>query len=256
MGARVTTMPISVEAEGRLLRIAFSFLLKDVRVSVRDNSSKRLLATIGIESSRVPDLAFRNGVQLRRDRATEENRCGGRKPTMLVVPVGGDYFDSGLWREKLKMLADIISVDFPNWNVSLFSMHLSLEGARAGFDDEAVNYLESLLPEARVLGRDTVATYSDLCSKIRSEIDLVVSARMHAGIAALCSAVPLVMLGYEEKHRSLMEFIGLQDQFADLAELDRSMTRGLIDAALAADSELLQSIADQQARDLLDWKIW
>lgn len=255
-GSQVTTMPISVEAKGRLLKYVFTLFLQYVKISVRDDSSKRLLEALGIRSTRVPDLAFRNTAQSRIGSANRESAGGRKNPKMLIVPVGGDYFDDNLWQEKLKMLADVILTDYPTWDVALLSMHLSLEGATAGFDDEAVNYMESLLPDATVLNRVAVRNYSDLCSKIHCEIDLVISARMHAGIAALCSAVPLVMFGYEEKHRSLMTFLGLQNQFADFADLDRSTASDLIATALTVSSESLQEIADQQSRNLADWKIW
>jgi hypothetical protein len=50
--------------------------------------------------------------------------------------------------------------------------------------------------------------FSDLVDQL-SMCRMLISARMHAGIAGLCAGIPVGLLAYEEKHHALFEDLRL-----------------------------------------------
>jgi polysaccharide pyruvyl transferase WcaK-like protein len=223
MGCEVETMPISVEFTNGLTGRLFAWLASRVRFRVRDSSSFKCLERLGISSELFPDLAFRNVL------GTVEDRRG---TNVLIFPVGGDYFEPGEWRGHLRTIADSVSAYDSNVRVLVSSMHGPLDGGIAGFDEEAVAVFAGLCSASVIPPHNS---YVSLCETMANSSDIVVSSRMHAGIAALCAGRRLVLLGYEEKHSAMMADLGLREYSIPLSELSVERLRAVISLARLAD---------------------
>ena len=91
----------------------------------------------------------------------------------------------------------------------------------------------------------TPSSYQDLCSLLADDARLVVTARMHAGIAALCAGVPVVFLGYERKHKALLEMLGREDLYVDFESFDAGSLSSVMQLALEVDrDELMARVAE------------
>ncbi|MFJ3304688.1 polysaccharide pyruvyl transferase family protein [Streptomyces sp. NPDC086549] len=222
-GVPVATMPVSVEAQGPTMKRLLRGLLPGVQVAVRDESSESVLRGLGLRCRRFPDLAFRNAFRPAELRPAAGDRC-------VVFPVGSDYFDEALWRARWPEVCEAAEAE--GLPLSAYAMHEPIRGALAGHDSEVVDLLVERHGAKRLAG---VASYQDLCAVIGKEARLVVTARMHAAIAALSAGVPAVVLGYEEKHRTLMQLLGLADLYIPLDRASRPTVARAMSTALALD---------------------
>ncbi|WP_207840723.1 polysaccharide pyruvyl transferase family protein [Williamsia soli] len=246
-GAAVTTMPISIEAEGSLLKTLLRKLAGEVNINVRDRSSKAVAESCALDATYVPDLAFRN-YESRHDGLPSSQNDSLR---VLIVPVAGDYFDERTWQWQVDEILAYILNHPQKVLTSTFEMHHRVAQSSAGQDGDAVKYIEQSLPKHASAGRLEAASYRALCESIRLDFDLVISARMHAGIAALCSETPLVLLGYEEKHSSLMNEIGMTKQAGYYGRTTEAALAVMVDAAINFD-ETARSVAIKQLKTRLD----
>ncbi|MEV8204358.1 polysaccharide pyruvyl transferase family protein [Streptomyces sp. NPDC079189] len=222
-GVSVATMPVSIEAQGPTMKRLLRGLLPGVQVAVRDESSESVLHGLGLRCRRFPDLAFRNAFRIAELHPAVGDRC-------IVFPVGSDYFDEAVWRERWSDVCQVAEAE--GLSLLTYAMHEPIRGALAGHDLEVVDLLVEQHGAERLAG---VASYQDLCTVIGREARLVITARMHAAIAALSVGVPAVVLGYEEKHRTLMQLLGLENLYISLDQASQPAIAEAISIALSLD---------------------
>lgn len=209
LGTKVATMPISVEAARKPMRAALRLLGTSVSWTLRDHTSVDVLRSCGLSGCFSPDLAFRNVVK--------QPICAEQqgRPRILVVPIGGDYYDDEVWRNVMKETADAINALRMGSQTSILTMHAPVCGGYAGKDHHAATYLASLLPGSNIVERGDVADYQALCRMIQDTACTVVTSRMHAAIASICADRPPIVMGYEVKHQALMERFNLSGLYID-----------------------------------------
>jgi polysaccharide pyruvyl transferase WcaK-like protein len=246
LGAKVRTMPISIEGTSAVLHRAYQLSLSRVGVTVRDSSSSKLLEKLNIEHNLVPDLAFRN---------VSPSTGRDRRGLVAICPVGGDYFSERVWKSQLDMLAETLRLDerLLAGRFVVVPMHRSLGTGIAGFDAEACDYLLQCGSGGERAPAEWLESYSALCLGLRENVDLVVSARMHGGIAGLCASTRVVLLGYEEKHRSLMQDLGLQRFYDEFGSADTDRLRELVSSAMDTPLEEFERAAARHTARLTAW---
>jgi hypothetical protein len=249
-GCRVATMPISIEARSLILRAALAILGRHVVFAVRDSSSVRVLASEGIRARLIPDLAFRNA------RIVDCRRRPDRADAIVVAPVGGDYFDEDVWKYQLGELAAALVDIAGARQIVLVAMHSSLDGPSAGHDEAAVIFIaDELRRRGRRSSIERFRRYEALCSYMRDECGLVVSARMHAGIAGVCAGVPVILLGYEEKHRSLLIDLSWGENYRKFGAVCRRELGELMLSVMEMPPRLLDDTARDRVSILSEWMV-
>lgn len=206
LGCNVETMPVSFEVEKRLLSRFVRVFTARVTWRLRDSSSVRALRKAGLNAPLVPDLAFTNYSD-----TVSRNRLG-----TTVALVGSDYLDPVEQKQFLYAFASAMAASALPRPFSVLVMHSTMAKTHVGGDARAA---EALVREMERYGetvREVVAsTYSEVCGSMAGA-EVVVSARMHAGIAGLVSGAKLAMIAYEEKHRALMHDLGLDNFVVDI----------------------------------------
>lgn len=235
-GRPVETMPISVELKRGLLGWIFACLVRDVLITVRDESSKSALRALGIDASLSPDLAFLN-----------YKGCAASADVSLSVGlamVGRDYLGQDAVTKLVKAICDGLGAVEAVSEVCIVSMHRQIGDTRIGQDGNVANLAADALTASGVAVRIcSVADYSDVL-KVFSDCRFVIAARMHAGIAALCCGRPVGFLAYEKKHLALMQDLGLPE-FAIRIDADPDDVVSLVRRVSTADPYLFDRAACQ-----------
>lgn len=244
MGCAVETMPMSVEVTTPFLSKFLSVFGRNVVWRVRDQASVRALANCGIQSELVPDLAFLNAEIIQ--------NAPSLRNGLLVALVGGDYLSEAEQKTLYGQVAENIARYFPHAEVTLLSMHRSMGGTRVGGDVEASLKMAALLADKGIRHQVVnAATYSEVCNFCLN-VEYVISARMHAGIAALCAGAKVGFLAYEEKHTALMSDMGLKD-FAINIRCEDSIVRGLFERLVKANTAQFNEKTKIYLNALLLW---
>lgn len=206
IGAHVETMPISVEVHGFLLRCSLGVFGRRVHWRVRDMASQRALEVCGCIGELLPDLAFSNF-----------NRGGDNREGTVVALVGSDYLSEVSQSVLIENVVSLFALKLLPEPVQLVSMHSSLSSTAVGGDVLMSMRVESALLEIGVLrvGMVSAGRFSEVC-EIALDAEVVLSARMHAGIAGLCSGAKVGLLAYETKHFALMDDLSLPDFAIDI----------------------------------------
>ena len=232
LGAPVETMPLSYEVTKRPLRLATGALARQVTWRVRDTSSYDLLLEAGITAHKLPDLAFAN---------YRAETPSSRNGTVLAL-VGSDYLSSSEQKSLILSLATAIAASKLTTPVTALSMHSAMATTHVGGDTRAS---EDAVAELTVQGVPAITVnavnYGDVVDEC-SRADVVISARMHAGIAALCAGSRVGLLAYEEKHFALMRDLGLGDYVIDI-RAESSEIAALVRRLEAAVSSTFSSAA-------------
>ena len=244
MGCLVETMPMSVEVSTPILTTFLRIFGKKIVWRVRDQASVKVLKACHIQCELVPDLAFLNAEIMQ---SAPSSRSG-----LLVALVGDDYLSETEQSTLFNQLAENIFTHFPQSEVTLLSMHRSMSGTHVGGDVVASQKMSALL-ESKGIRNSLVnaATYDEVCQHCLN-VEYVISARMHAGIAALCSGAKVGLLAYEEKHLALMKDLGL-DNFAIDIRCDDLMMRNLFELLIHTQPLLLQERTMQHYSSLKKW---
>lgn len=232
MGATVETMPLSYEVRSFHLARATRALANSVRWRVRDSSSVEALRAAGVRGELVPDLAFAN----------YRGRGDAVRFGTLVALVGSDYLSEAEQRQLTSTLAESLASPKHSDPVVALSMHSAMASTHVGGDSRASDLLVAALETLGVMaieaGASSYSEVVDACARA----DIVISARMHAGIAALCAGSRVGLLAYEEKHFALMRDLGLGDYVVDI-RADPSEIAGMVMRLHRADSSLFDSAA-------------
>ena len=203
LGAAVETMPVSMEINFGWFKPVVRVLGGAVKWRIRDTHSLRMLNACGLQASLIPDLAFLNfGTVNLEDPAL-------RLRAILIAPVGGDYLSPGEAVSLFAAIAILVRDVFPDHEVLLLAMHSSMQGTHIGGDLFAATQLGDALAVLGLASRIVaVREYAEVVA-LCAEMDVVISARMHAGIAALSAGARVGLLAYEEKHTALMGDLSL-----------------------------------------------
>lgn len=234
LGCHVETMPVSFEVRGRALgKLVAAFTRRVVVWRARDSSSKDALARLGIEAPLIPDLAFAN----------YRSHEGCARRGTVVALVGSDYLDSAEQLEFLDGITTALGSEYAPRPFTILNMHRSMAGTAVGGDHKAALVLAAgLRARQEDVSIAAATTYADVCNVMRSA-DVAITARMHAGIAALASGARIGMIAYEEKHFALMRDLGLSEFVRDI----RSGPQVFVDL-IARVSEAPRETFDSQAR--------
>lgn len=240
IGNDVETMPLSFEVRGFTLKRAARALTRQVKWRTRDRASAAALLSAGINSILAPDLAFAN---------FRETRTEGRRGTLIAL-VGSDYLKPTEIDRLTDAMADAVASEtLANSPVQLLSMHAPMSDTSVGGDDRASEVLQEKLRSRGVQAeRVRASTYDEVCDACE-KVDVVISARMHAGIAALCAGARTGLLAYEEKHTALMNDLGLGNFVTDIRSPDL-LIRKLVNEVRGAEREVFLDAAGEYARRL------
>jgi len=201
LGASVETMPISISsANSKLLRRALR-ATRAVTWRSRERITYDILATCGIDSELVPDLAWLN-----------ESVAPLVREGLAVAPVGSAFYGAGeltpkVWPEVEAALHDVRQ----GGTVRLVPMHSWSRDLGDGGDDRACDALGSLIgasrPDIRV-ERPVVRDYDDV-RRAMAASEFAVCERLHAALAALTTSTPVTVVSYEPKHAGVLGLAGL-----------------------------------------------
>lgn len=87
-------------------------------------------------------------------------------------------------------------------------------------------------------------------------MDLVIAMRMHAGIFALSSGVPVVLLGYQPKSCGMLALMGLPDLCLDLAEVTYPDILQTVQNLLHQPAEVQAMIKQKYTQTLVQQQQW
>ncbi|UKO94023.1 polysaccharide pyruvyl transferase family protein [Gordonia amicalis] len=237
-------MPISCEIESRKLRFVARLLGRRVKWRVRDSASLSSLRRCGIPSELVPDLAFAN-----------HRESSQPRDLTVVALVGSDYLGGEAVARLVRGVALAVKErDLPT-PISIVTMHTSLSGTSVGGDLDVANLLKNQLSECDVpdVQISSLTSFDDVCV-LCERASVVISARMHAGIAALCAGARVGMLAYEEKHFSLMRDLDLGEYVIPITS-ESSEISALAGRLVNADFRRFRESASRYRTQLIDAEI-
>lgn len=170
---------------------------------------------------------------------------------MVIVPVGGDYYSAAEWQAGLRHMTSAVREVLPDIQVQVLVMHAALPGGSAGHDQEAADYLRSLDGDMQEVPVGARRSYRHLVDYLAQTPTLVISQRMHAGIAGLCAGARVVLIGYERKHAALYADMDLREFYLDFKDI-HSLT-GILKAARAAEQDAFCVAASKHQAGLRVW---
>lgn len=219
MGIPVETMPISMEITHPVLRYVVRLFGAKLTWRVRDSLSLDALRACGRDGVLVPDLAFINYNESIAQDSPERN---GK---LMIALVGSDYLDAKSASNLYRDLAEVCAEQFSGYEISLLAMHSSMQGTSIGGDVAACEKFAGCLKEQGIPSEYIRAkTYFEVLTTC-GQMDVVISARMHAGIAALCSGARVGLLAYEKKHFALMNDLSLSEYVVSVAASKAELTQ-------------------------------
>ncbi|WP_423182228.1 polysaccharide pyruvyl transferase family protein [Arthrobacter sp. NyZ413] len=202
----VETMPISISSAKRTsLSLALRFFGRGVRWRSREMTTQNILLGLGLHSDCVPDLAWLN---------VSVDRTDPQRITALVVaPLGSDFYGNDRPKEPKiwPHMRDYVSTLDPGARVSLIAMHYWDNRLQDGRDDQECERVAELIrgvnPQLKV-SIHKLRKYSEVLTHM-SGARFAVCERLHAALAGLAVGTQTKVVGYEPKHRGVLELAGL-----------------------------------------------
>lgn len=204
-GAQVETMPLSISSANRpILKQALKFFGRSVAWRSRERTTHGILDSLGLTTECVPDLAWLNAfnnIDVRPTRA------------LVLAPLGSDFYTRGATTEPKiwPYIRDVVQQLVPGDQVSLVAMHYWDERLQDGRDDRECERVAELIrhenPKLMVEVLE-LRTYEEVLS-VMATSRLAVCERLHAALAALAVGTPTKVVGYEPKHRGVLELAEL-----------------------------------------------
>jgi polysaccharide pyruvyl transferase WcaK-like protein len=202
----VETMPLSVSsATHPALRMALKVFGRGVSWRSRERTTQNILSSLGLHSECVPDLAWLN---------SSMEHCGVVGATSLALaPLGSDFYGADgptepkIWSHIQEHVAGLE----PGERVSLIAMHYWDERLRDGRDDLECERVADLIRLANPRVDVTVLklrSYDEVLLHMAAT-KLAVCERLHAALAGLAVGTQTKVVGYEPKHRGVLELAGL-----------------------------------------------
>jgi polysaccharide pyruvyl transferase WcaK-like protein len=208
--APITVNPFSANV-GRVLHWG----LRGASLFARDAQTLTRFRDAGLEGVLVPDIAFRAPTLLRQAKLTADAGPRTGTPTIGWAPRGYRR-DHQAWgdpaaAEQLTFTA-VRRILAASTDRLRFIPHVR---AGAADDDlDAVNRLLAQLTPAERQRVEVAATPETLEDAVRqyTEVDVLITSRMHAAIFALAVGTPAIAVAYEPKVAGVMADVGLADR--------------------------------------------
>jgi polysaccharide pyruvyl transferase WcaK-like protein len=200
------TMPLSISsADSPALRSMLRVAGRNVAWASRDQNTVNILASVGLASTRVPDLAW---AYASRVEGWPERRSG-----IAVAPVGSDFYDAASQGKLLKAVLDEHARGEPTEAISLIAMHREHRALGDGGDDlrcvQLAGELRTAIPGVTVQVLH-VLTYNEVV-EVFARVRYLIAERLHAALAGAVSGTQMYVIAYEPKHRGVMEIAGLTE---------------------------------------------
>ncbi len=211
LGARVETMPLSISsARSRTLRFALRVFGRKVRWRSREDTTHGILSALDLNSERVPDLAWLN--------ALRDHSSVRRETAITIAPVGSDFYGAKVTEPKVwQHIRDNISRLPAGSRVDLIAMHYWDDRLEDGRDDHECERVAALIRgenselEVKVL---ELRSYEEVIKQMAGS-KFAVCERLHAALAGLATGTQTKVIGYEPKHRGVLELAGLDSLVVD-----------------------------------------
>lgn len=211
--------------ERTLLKSAYE---KAFLILLRDQESLRLAESIGLPSSKVkfaPDPTFAYPADSTDDALLLLNRYGFNpdEPSIgiTLIPWQGRWVDQEVMANYYDELEKFIKIFIQTTRGKIFLFN-QVTGPTSLDDDRGAANL--LINKMTVLDKNFIYVNEvlppSLLKACYGQMDLIIATRMHSGIFALGMGVPVLYIGYLQKTRGLMEWLGLQDWVIDLKEVN------------------------------------
>lgn len=205
VGAAVETMPLSISsANNRILRFALRRFGRNVQWRSREQTTHEILSNQELQTECVPDLAWLNA---------HEKYDATQTTALVIAPLGSDFY--GALEEQQPKVWPHIKTHIEGLNagaqVSLIAMHYWDERLKDGRDDQECERVAALIKEANPALEVAVLrlkSYEEVLGHMASA-ELAVCERLHAALAGLAVGTQTKVIGYEPKHRGVLEMAGL-----------------------------------------------
>ena len=203
--------PMTINPPSDKVRTLLRWGLRGARVFVRDAPSRQLLGRIGIESTVVPDLAFRAP-------AVREAISAPPAPARGVLCWSPRSYrpDHDAWDQRealedtcVEAVADVLR------RTDLRLRFIPQVTASADDDDRiAIERLRSRLPRELSDRVEVCEPAPDVSAAVEqyARCELLLASRLHASILAMASGVPGLSIAYEPKVSGVLGGIGLGDR--------------------------------------------
>lgn len=207
LGATVETMPLSVSSASRpALRLALKVFGRNVHWRSRENTTHRILTSMGLRTDCVPDLAWLNAAN---DFSTV------KRTALVLAPLGSDFY--GAQGDSVPKIWPYIQAHIeqmaPGESICLIAMHYWDDRLQDGRDDQECERVAELIRNVNpFVNVDLVGvrTYDEVLKQMAGA-RLAVCERLHAALAGLAVGTQTKVIGYEPKHRGVLELAGLQN---------------------------------------------
>lgn len=217
--------PLRWNWERKLLRDAYQ---KAFLIMLRDEESLRLARSIHLPENKihfVPDPTFAYLPEEPDKALSLLNKYGySSKDTSIgltLVPWQGRWVDPKVMTNYYDSLSDFL-LDFCRENNRRVYIFNQVTGPTS-YDDDRI--AASLLMK-RLEGNNQIVHVNEILPPMMlkacyGQMDLVIATRMHSGIFSLSMGVPVLYIGYLQKTRGLMEWMGLQDWVIELEQVNK-----------------------------------
>jgi polysaccharide pyruvyl transferase WcaK-like protein len=206
VGSQVETMPVSISsAEKPALKWALRRFGQGVRWRGRELTTHNILTQLDLQSECVPDLAWLNATR---------NYASSETTSLIVAPLGSDFYgaqdakEPKVWTHIRPHVAKFKAGE----RVTLIAMHYWEDRLRDGRDDveceRVAGMIRKLNPSLEVTVLK-VRSYEEVLEHMASA-KLAVCERLHAALAGLAVGTQTKVIGYEPKHRGVLEMAGLE----------------------------------------------
>ncbi len=203
------------------IRRAIQGLHPDVRVCARDPKSHERISRMGSKVHQVADLAFllpASGMTERVSKAVDflaAHRSHGKRviaicPNPHAMPASPNQNPIERQHAMRSFVSGVMQSLSNNADVVYLLLSHDTRGAYSDFDvcrdaaSAASHLLSYVMPHE---------TSPDEVKEILRHCDLLVTGRMHCGIAALGAEVPSLFLDYQGKVQGLLSFFGLNSSY-------------------------------------------
>lgn len=242
--------PLRWNWERKLLRNAYqeAFL-----VLLRDAESMRLAKSIGLPDDKVhfsPDPTFEYEPALPSEAMSVLNRYGfvstDTSIALTLIPWQGRWVNQEVMDRYYQALSSFL-VEFcsqKNRRVFIFNQ---VTGPTALDDDRVA---ASMLMKKIAGPTDQIVHVNEvlppaMLKACYGQMKLVIATRMHSGIFSLGMGVPVLYIGYLQKTRGLMEWLGLRDWVLELDQVNQSNISDQAYKALQENEERRRIIAQK-----------
>ncbi len=207
-------------------------------ITVRDNASKRILESIGVDGDRIQvtaDPAF--GLPQTQEQTLASSDPTASHPRIAVAlrpwRIGTDQ---SFWEREVAAGMDHF---VRHHGGSLIFVPFELPNTGAEDDLAVARRVQSHMKESAEVSFVEELQSPQHAMAILAECDLVVGMRLHSLILGMLAQVPVVALSYDTKVDQVMELAGMQDFILDIRSVEGVELAARMQAAVVAQRVLL-----------------